>query len=190
MKMRVLMISGSRNRAGQTAQAAQSLLEGAASAGAEVESVFLPELDIQRCRQCNPDGWGTCRSAGSCCVTDDFAGVVAKIAAADAVIFATPVYWGDLSESIRAFLDRLRRITRHEAGRKQVEGRTAFGVCVAGGGGGGSYACAASLDKVLVTCGFNVVDITPVRRQNADLKRQVLRATGAWLAQAQRDGNR
>jgi len=54
---------------------------------------------------------------------------------------------------------------------------------VAGGGGGGAPACAVRLEKVLHTCGFDVVDMVPARRQNLEHKVQVLRLTGAWLAE-------
>ena len=43
------------------------------------------------------------------CDDDDFDAVVAPIRGADNVLFATPVYFYDLSESLREFLDRLRR---------------------------------------------------------------------------------
>jgi hypothetical protein len=39
-----------------------------------------------------------------------------------------------------------------------------------------------ALEKVLSTCGFEAVDMVPARRQNLDLKLQVLEATGRWLA--------
>ena len=48
--MQVFMISGSRNQEGQTAQAAQAVLQGVINAGGHVASVYLPDLDIQRCR--------------------------------------------------------------------------------------------------------------------------------------------
>jgi hypothetical protein len=38
------------------------------------------------------------------------------------------------------------------------------------------------LEKVLSRCGFNVVDMVPVRRQNLELKQEVLKMTGRWLA--------
>ena len=63
-----------------------------------------------------------------------------------------------------------------------LESKPAIGVCVAGGGGGGAPACCASLDKVLSICGFDVVDMLPVRRQNLDAKLAVLEQTGARLA--------
>lgn len=180
--MRAVIILGSRNPEGQTARAAGAFVEGIESAGGESESLFLPQMTIERCRQCDERGWGLCRKEGRCTIEDDFAGVVGKIREADAAAFATPVYFSDLSESLRAFLDRLRRITRHEAGKAGLTDKPAVGICVAGGGGGGAPACTVSLEKVLGTAGFDVVDIVPARRQNLELKLKILRETGAWFA--------
>ena len=180
--MSILVVSGSRNPRGQTASAADALLAGAADAGATGEQVFLPKLAIERCRQCDDNGWGICRTEGRCVIEDDFASIVDKIEAADAVAFANPVYFGDLSESLRAFLDRLRRTCMHESGKARVAGKKAVGICVAGGGGGGAPNCTLSLEKVLSICGFDVVDMIPARRQNLDTKLEVRRAVGKWLA--------
>jgi len=180
--MQVVTILGSGNPQGQTARAADALIEGLRAAGAEVEKVFLPELKIERCRQCDENGWGTCRTEGRCAIDDDFGPVADKIRAAAALVFATPVYFSDLSESMRAFLDRLRRVTRHAVGKAGITVKPAVGICVAGGGGGGAPACAVSLEKVLGTCGFDVVDMIAARRQNLQMKLEVLRTTGRWLA--------
>lgn len=182
--MNILVISGSRNPSGQTASAADALLAGAAEVGATGEQVFLPKLAIERCRQCEDNGWGICRSEGRCVIEDDFASIVDKIEAADAVAFANPVYFGDLSESLRAFLDRLRRTCMNESGKARVAGKKAVGICVAGGGGGGAPFCVFSLEKVLSICGFDVVDVIPARRQNLEMKREVLRTVGKWLARS------
>ena len=182
--MKLIIVNGARNPTGQTARAADSVGRGAAARGAQVEHVLLPPLHVERCRQCNDDGWGICRTEGRCVIEDDFAALVGKIASADAVAFATPVYFGDLSESLRAFLDRLRRTCMHEAGKAKVRGKPAIGVCVAGGGGGGAPHCTDSLTKVLGVCGFDLLDMVPVRRQNLDAKLAMLHATGEWLAQS------
>jgi multimeric flavodoxin WrbA len=150
------------------------------SAGCEVESIYLTDLNIERCRQCDDDGWGRCREHDECNVGDNFSSIVEKIREADAVAFTTPVYFSDLSESMRAFLDRLRRIARHDKGG--IRGKPAIGICLAGGGGGGAPACAASIDRALSGCGFDVVDVVPVRRQNLELKLDLLRETGKWFA--------
>ena len=180
--MQAFLISGSRNPQGQTARAMDAVAAGLESAGAAVDRAFLPTVRIERCRQCDDAGWGLCRSDGRCVIEDDFAGLVESVRSADAVVLATPVYFSDLSESLRAFLDRLRRITRHDAGRAGIEGTPALGLCVAGGGGGGAPTCSANLNAIAARCGFDVVDMIPVRRQNLDAKLPALEAMGRWLA--------
>jgi len=180
--MKALIILGSRNPEGQTARAAEALLQGMTSEGSQCEQFFLPQMEIERCRQCEDNGWGICRTEGQCVIKDDFALLVGKIKDADAVVFATPVYFSDLSESMRAFLDRLRRTCMHESGKDGIGGKKAIGICVAGGGGGGAPACAVSLEKIISRCGFDVVDMAPVRRQNLDMKLTILKTTGKWLA--------
>ena len=180
--MKAVTILGSRNPDGQTAHAADALTGGLQAEGWETESIFLTEQALERCRQCENNGWGICRDEGACIIEDDFAEIITKLKAADAAVFATPVYFSDLSESMRAFLDRLRRTCMHEAGKKDIGGTPAVGICVAGGGGGGAPPCAVSLEKVVSRCGFDVVDMIPVRRQNTELKLNVLETTGKWLA--------
>ena len=180
--MKVLVVSGSRSPEGQTARAAGALADGATEAGCDTETVFLPTLEIERCRQCDADGWGLCREGKRCVIEDDFASVMEKVRQADVVVFANPVYFSDLSESLRAFLDRLRRVCVHGGKRDRIEGKPAVGVCVAGGGGGGAPRSAVSLEHALATCGFDVVDMVPARRQNLEMKLDVLRTVGKWLA--------
>lgn len=181
--MNILMISGSRNPKGQTAKAANAIIEGIKHAGGTAISVFLPTLKIERCRQCDDDGWGLCHQEGRCIIEDDFAQLVQSIRSANAVVFATPVYYGDLSESIRAFLDRLRRTCTHDSGRIIANNKRVIGLCVAGGGGGGAPACCVNLEKVLTTCGFDVVDMIPVRRQNLIAKLPQLQVIGKWFTE-------
>ncbi len=180
--MNVLTVCGSRNPEGQTARAAKAWMEGAAGAGARTDIVFLPHLDIQRCRQCDDDGWGQCNREGSCVIEDDFGPVVARIRDADAVVFANPVYFSDLSESLKSFLDRLRRICMHARGAEGIQGKPAVIIAVAGGGGGGAPLCCYLLERTLQRIGMDVVDVTAARRQNLPMKLEALRLAGEWLA--------
>ena len=188
--MNILILSGSRNREGQTARAINALCKGISDEGASSETLFLTELNLEHCRQCDADGWGLCRREGKCIVEDDFTSIIAKIEAADVVVFANPVYFGDQSESMRALLDRYRRITHIGligAGRGPGSfpsggGTPAIAICYAGGSGNGTISCCASLEKVLQTCGFDVVDMIPARRQNLEAKLPILEMTGRWLA--------
>lgn len=186
--MKTLVICGSRNLNGQTAQAAAAVRKGLMEAGASAEEVLLPTLKVERCRQCDDNGWGLCRKEGRCVIEDDASDVIEKMRRADAIVFATPVYYSDLSESLRAITDRLRRICTHEAGRRSIKGKPAIGICVAGGGGGGAPACCVSLEHVMATCGLDVVDMIPVRRQNLQAKLPTLELAGQWLATKPKSG--
>jgi len=179
--MKILMLSGSRNPDGQTARAANGILAGAEGAGADVERIFLPEMEIERCRQCDDNGWGLCKKEGRCVIEDDLPGLLDKVQSADVTVFANPVYFGDLSESMHAFLCRTRRITRHEKGMARLEGKAAVGVCVAGGSGNNAPECCFILDKYLIKCGFDVVNMIPVRRQNLEGKLPGMEMIGKWL---------
>lgn len=180
--MKTIILLGSRDRRGRTARAAEALRDGLNEKGAEVDMVFLTDRKLERCRQCEDSGWGACIKEGKCCINDDFAGIADQIRSADLAVFANPVYYSDLSESMRAFLDRLRRTCHHDNGKEGIKGKRVFGLCVAGGGGGGSYQCATRMEWALSTCGFDIIDLVPARRQNLDLKLNVLKETGRWLA--------
>ena len=182
--MKVQLISGARNASGQTSQVTDALLRGAGAAGALVERVLLPTMHIERCRQCEDSGWGSCRTEGNCVIDDDLRPIKERIRQADLLIFATPVYYGDLSESLRAFLDRLRRTCTYEEGAVGIKGKRAIGVCVAGGGGGGAPHCCVSLERALASIGFDVYDMIPARRQNLSLKVEILEAYGYLLAKS------
>ena len=71
--MHAFIISGSRNTKGQTARCANSIADGLAQCEITSEIVFLPSLNLERCGQCDPDGWGLCRREGRCIIEDDFA---------------------------------------------------------------------------------------------------------------------
>jgi multimeric flavodoxin WrbA len=179
--MKILVLSGSRNPQGKTAQAINSIRKGITAAGGESECLFLPELNLERCRQCDSDGWGLCRKEGRCIIDDDFPQLVEKIKSSDVVVFANPVYFGDLTESMRGLLDRLRRIRLMRKDPTIPQGIPAVGLCYAGGSGNGSPNCCASLERVLQMCGFDIVDMVPIRRQNLEVKLTALEIIGKWL---------
>ncbi len=106
--MKILAINGSsRGDKGHTGVLLDRLLAGARTAGAEGEVVTLAKLKINRCLAC-----GQCHTAAQRlkCVyaqTDDVAGIFAQMAAADLLIYATPVYLFGISGLLKTFLDRL-----------------------------------------------------------------------------------
>jgi multimeric flavodoxin WrbA len=185
--MKVLILSGSRNREGQTARIIKSVQKGIAAGKGESEVIFLIEKEIERCRMCDADGWGLCRRESRCIIEDDLQGIIDKVKAADVLVFANPVYFSDLSESLRSFLDRYRR-TLFKPGKAPppgfgISGGTpAIGICYAGGSGNGTASALFNLERILQTCGLDVVDMITVRRQNMDIKLQQMEIVGKWLA--------
>ncbi|MCM8821458.1 MAG: flavodoxin family protein [Candidatus Omnitrophica bacterium] len=180
--MKILAIAGSKNPEGKTSLCVMSFFLEIAKEH-QCETILLTEKKLELCRQCDFNGWGLCRTEGRCVIEDDFEKIVNRIRKADAVVFFTPVYFGDMSESIKCFLDRLRRITRHPQGKNGIYEKPTIGVCVAGGGGGGAVSCCFFMERVLATCGFSVEDMIPCRRQNLSLKSSILTSTGKWFVQ-------
>ncbi|HSW58443.1 MAG TPA: flavodoxin family protein [Dehalococcoidales bacterium] len=185
--MGILILSGSRNREGKTARAIEAICRGIQAAGGQSEVVFLPELKLERCRQCHLDGQGPCVQEGACVIPDDFEIVASKVRDADVLVVANPVYFGELTESLRAFLDRFRRTVFAPPGLAPkavslaVKGKPAVGLCYAGFRGGFAVTCAVSLERALQTCGLDVVDLILARRQNLEVKLPMLELTGRWL---------
>lgn len=192
--MKVLILSGSRNREGQTARIIKAVQKGITAAKGESEVIFLIEKAIEHCRMCDPDGWGLCRRESRCIIDDDLQPIIDKLKAADAVLFANPVYFSDLSESMRSFLDRYRR-TLFKPGKAPMPGfgmsggTPAIGICYAGGSGNGTASALFNLERILQTCGLDVVDMINVRRQNMDAKIPQLELVGKWLVSKPTSGS-
>ncbi len=92
---------GSPRKKGNTHLLVAKILEGAQAAGAAAEIVFLGDLTIKDCVGCL-----ACWKGKVCPKQDDMNGLYAKIAASDAVVFGTPVYWYGPTALMKALVDR------------------------------------------------------------------------------------
>lgn len=102
--MRILAVNGSpRGAAGNTEVLLQAFLRGAASRGAEAETIYLKDKDIKHCRGCHIC-WG--KTPGKCVHKDDMAELLEKRRAADAIIYATPLYVYTVSGLMKDYMDR------------------------------------------------------------------------------------
>lgn len=61
------------------------------------------------------------------------------------------------------------------------DGQLAIGLCYPGGCGNGTASCCMNLERILQICGFDVVDMIPVRRQNLETKLRIMELTGEWF---------
>lgn len=107
--MEVIAINGSPRKNANTATLCKKFLEGAASAGETVNTtlVNLYDLDYKGCISC----FGCKRikgdTYGKCIVKDDLHELLQKVSTADAVAFASPIYFGEVTGQLRSFLERL-----------------------------------------------------------------------------------
>ena len=177
--MKTLILHGSPNSDGLTAACAAAARAGAEAAGAETEVIALCDHDLSACGQCG-NGWGKCREEGWCVLDDEFEALRAIVAGADALVIVTPVYFGDLSESVKSFLDRLRRCQFGAEG-SALKGMWVLGVSAAGGSGGGTTSCSASLERYIGHMGCQVFDLVTITRRSREYKLQAIEAAAAAM---------
>ncbi|MBS7619605.1 flavodoxin family protein [Candidatus Bathyarchaeota archaeon] len=180
--MKVFAIQSSVNIDGLTSSLVQSFLKGFKNAGGEAELAHLCRFDVKPCIACD-GGWGMCRKEGKCILKDDFETLRGKIYEADAHVFATPVYWHDLSESAKIFLDRLRRCESFN-GFRNLSTKKAIGIASAGGSGMGAVKALLNLEDYLRRLGFQIFDLIPITRISKDYKLEMLEKAGYSLAKA------
>jgi multimeric flavodoxin WrbA len=180
VSLKVIAIQSSPNRDGLTSSLAQSVLNGVKTEGGTTELIHLNEQNLKHCIACE-NGWGICRTEGICILEDDFESIREKIADCDAFVFATPVYFGDLSESAKVFFDRLRRIERGKD-FGSFKGKKTIGIASAGGGGGGAVRALHALENYLRRLGFDVFDLVSVTKFSKDHKLEMLERAGQRLA--------
>jgi len=170
----VLVISSSPNKDGLTAACAAAALEGARDAGARAEEVRLNDRQVGMCQACD-DGWGTCLPEHECQVEDDFQALHTRVLQADALVLVTPVYWHEMSESAKAFTDRLRRCEATRGAESGLAGRPVIAVAAAGGSGNGMITCLASMERWIKHTRARVYDLLPVNRWSREYKLVAIR---------------
>jgi multimeric flavodoxin WrbA len=100
---KIVIVKGSPRRQGNSAILAEQVAAGAEAAGAAVESFYLHGMDIQPCDACD-----SCQGveAIDCVIEDDMQLLYPKLRAADAIVYASPVYWFTVSAQLKLFMDR------------------------------------------------------------------------------------
>lgn len=188
--MKLLIISGTPKTDGVTYSFVEKAKETADELGIDAEIIRLSGLNLKKCMMCN-DGWGVCFYDHYCIYgdADGFSKLQEKVKKADAFIYLTPVYWGEMSEELKIFTDKLRRCeaTRQWDSRKDEvsfhKGKPSIVVAVAGGGGGGCPSAFLQLERVIGAMGGDewpkehsgLFDFIAVNRWNQEYKREALK---------------
>ncbi|MCK4284509.1 MAG: flavodoxin family protein [Candidatus Brocadiae bacterium] len=180
--MEVLVFAASPNKDGLTEECAQAAVEGAGVAGANAQIIYLNDKDIGLCQACDR-GWGKCRKEHSCQVEDGFQAVHEKTGNADGYVVVTPVYFGQLSESAKAYFDRLRRCEATRGDESALAGKPVIGVAAAGGSGGGITSCLEEMSRLFSHLRCSIADMITVTQKSRSYKPAAIRqATQAMVA--------
>jgi len=153
--MRVLGISGSPRKKGLTDLLLDESLDGARAAGARTDKIILNDLSLRPCQEC----W-QCIDARSCAQPDEMKTVYQKIYDADALIIASPIYFGTITAQLKIMIDRCNSIWAARRLNKRVkpsgpEKKGGF-ICVAGKDKKGYFKNAKSIIRILfATVGVN-----------------------------------
>lgn len=184
--MKILVITASPNQDGLTSACASAAADGIRAAGSELEEIRLNDMKIDKCHACN-NGWGTCLSEHGCQEEDDFQGLHARVAQAEGYVLVTPVYWGEMSESAKAFTDRLRRCeATQEKGKSTLFNKPVIAVAAAGGSGNGMITCLLSMERWIQHVQGRVFDLIPVNRWSREYKLNAIRAAGSAMVNESR----
>ena len=102
MSKKVLILSTSPRKNSNSDALAEEFAKGAQQAGHEVEKISLIGKDIQFCRGCL-----ACQKTKRCVIHDDADKIVQeKMLHADVLVFATPIYYYEMSGQMKTLLDR------------------------------------------------------------------------------------
>jgi multimeric flavodoxin WrbA len=105
--MVVIGVNGSPRKGWNTHILVEEALKGASSKGAETELVNLYDLQFKGCISCFECKRQGGRSLGRCAVKDELWPVLDKIDRCDALVVGSPIYIGEVTASVRAFVERL-----------------------------------------------------------------------------------
>ncbi|MGB6065659.1 MAG: flavodoxin family protein [Desulfomonilaceae bacterium] len=100
--MKIIAILGSPRGKSNSAALARIILRKASELGAQTGEFVLNKLQFKGCQACE-----TCKTKlDHCVLTDDLTQVLEAVNGADAVIMASPNYFGEVSGQFKSFFDR------------------------------------------------------------------------------------
>lgn len=101
MSKKVLVLSASPRKGGNSDLLCDQFILGAKEAGNQAEKIFFSDKKINYCIGCY-----ACKGSGNCIQKDDMAEVLDKMIAADVIVMATPVYFYTMDAQMKTLIDR------------------------------------------------------------------------------------
>lgn len=101
MGKKILILSGSPRKGGNSETLCAQFAKGAQEAGHTVELIRLHTKKLGFCTACY-----ACKKTGVCVQKDDMAGILEKMGAADVIVLSTPVYFYQMTAQMKTLIDR------------------------------------------------------------------------------------
>lgn len=101
MSKNILILSDSPRKGGNSDILCDEFMRGAQEAGHTAEKIFIREKKIGYCIACY-----ACRESGACALKDGMQDVLDKMAWADVIVMASPVYFYSIDAQMKAVIDR------------------------------------------------------------------------------------
>lgn len=102
MSKKVLILSGSPRKGGNSDLLCDEFMRGSEESGNQVEKIRVCEKKIDYCKSC----YYCSNNNGECVIKDDMADIMQKIIDADVLVLASPVYFYSIDAQLKAVIDR------------------------------------------------------------------------------------
>lgn len=104
MAKSVFIVSSTPRKGGNSDILAEAFAKGALDAGHRVEKANVKDMDLRFCTGCL-----ACQreNAAGCVLKDGMNGLYGRVSSSDVLVFATPIYYYEMSGQLKTFLDRL-----------------------------------------------------------------------------------
>lgn len=98
---KVLILSSSPRKGGNSDLLCDEFLKGAKDSGHEVEKIFVADKNIGYCTGC-----GECYLTHKCVHDDDMAQILDKMIDSDVIVLSTPIYFYSMDAQLKTLIDR------------------------------------------------------------------------------------
>ncbi len=160
MSKRVLILSASPRKGGNSDLLCDAFLRGALEAGHQAEKVFLGDQRIGYCTGC-----GACNRTHRCVQKDDMTTILDKMVRSDAIVLATPVYFYSMDSQLKTLIDRT--VPRYT----EISGKDFYYILTA-----------ADTDKAMLSRTVEALRGFTEDCLEGASERGILYATGVWAA--------
>lgn len=103
MSKKILVLTGSPRKNGNSDMMADAFIAGAEKAGHQVTKIKTADMSIKGCLACNK-----CFSKGKACIVDDgFNDLALLLDQNDVLVLIAPIYWYSFPTQLKAAMDKL-----------------------------------------------------------------------------------